>query len=160
ARLGHRVVGVDISDYALALARRRVAESGLSQRVTFVRGALEHLDRAEASSYDLVYCRGVLLHIPEWERVVDNLCRLPKRGGKILIIETNHRSLEFLLVKLVRLFRKGESQARRTPGGVEFWTTNGTPFVWRVADQRALTGKLSANGIQVETRLGAEFWDV
>lgn len=58
AEQGHRVVGVDISDSFLDLARRRAVEAGVGDRVTFVRGDARRL--AFDAEFDAAYsvCQG------------------------------------------------------------------------------------------------------
>jgi SAM-dependent methyltransferase len=73
ARGGARVTGVDASDEMLAVARGKAADEGLA--VEFARGdahALQFGDR----SFDVVVCLRVLMHTPDWQGSLAELCRV------------------------------------------------------------------------------------
>ncbi len=73
---GAKVTAVDASEEMLAIARQRAAEQMLT--VNFQRGdahALEFADR----SFDAVVSFRLLMHTPEWERCVAELCRVAER---------------------------------------------------------------------------------
>jgi SAM-dependent methyltransferase len=76
---GH-VVGVDRDESILQLARQEAAEQDLP--VTFRR--LEAEDLAEASAYDLVFCRYLLSHLPRPQRVVEAMVRAARPGGRLV----------------------------------------------------------------------------
>ncbi len=140
ARRGYRCVGVDISGYILAQARRRVAREGLEGRVQLLRLALEDLP-FPPDSFDAIHCRGVLMHVPDWQRALSNLCRVLKPGGRIAILEDNDRSLHAALVLAARglPWRRSKSELVRSPDGLQFWSSeNGAPFVYRIASIDAL----------------------
>ena len=115
AKRGFECTGVDLSEPALERARRAAGEHKVTARVRFVACGLEDLSRLD-EGFDAVHCRGVLMHIPRWEDALGQLCKVLRPGGKIVIMENNHRSVEFGLVRLVRLFRRGESHLVWTPG--------------------------------------------
>lgn len=73
---GAKVTAVDASEEMLAIARQRAADQMLSIR--FQRGdahALEFADR----SFDAVVSFRMLMHTPEWERCLAELCRVTER---------------------------------------------------------------------------------
>jgi len=158
AKRGYRCMGVDISSTILADARRRVDELHLDDRVSFSCQGLE--DLGFDAVFDAVHCRGVLMHIPDWERALASLCRAVKPGGALVIVETNTQGLELALVKLVRTVQHRKSEMRETPGGVEFWSThNDEPFVVRVTRQSRIVELMRDNGVRAERRLPTEFID-
>lgn len=161
ARRGYSCVGVDLSSLILERARRRAAEAGIDEtRLSWVRGSLEDLP-FETGSFDAVHCRGVLMHVPDWEAAVASLARVLKPGGLLAVLESNRRSLETAIVLCVRSFAKRESRMLRSASGLEFWSErDGTPFLVRIADVERLAGTLRANGIRIVTRFAGEFWDV
>jgi SAM-dependent methyltransferase len=70
---GARVTGIDASAEMLAVARQRAADRGAS--ITFTTGdahALEFGDR----SFDVVVSLRVLMHTPQWETCLGELCRV------------------------------------------------------------------------------------
>lgn len=157
---GYPCVGVDISENVLRRAAKKVAASGLAHRVSLVCHALEEIPFADAS-FDAVHCRGVLMHIPAWGRALANLCRVLKPGGRIVILENNHNSVEAALVMLVRRTQTRGSRLVRTDGGLEFWSEeSGRPFLARIANVPALGRQLELHGVRVLKRMATEFWDV
>jgi ubiquinone/menaquinone biosynthesis C-methylase UbiE len=160
ARHGLRCTGVDISAGILEEAGRNAARAGLNGRVAFRNQPLERLD-FPSGTFDVVHCRGVLMHIPEWEKALAELCRVLKPGGKIVLLEANTAALEARLVRLLRRLRKARSRVVATPGGLEFWSEkDGQPFVVRVADLTYLTGRLKRLGVRPLHRIATEFWDI
>jgi len=77
---GH-VVGVDRDQSILQLARREAEDQGLP--VTFRR--LEAEELAEASTYDLVFARYLLLHLPRPQRAVEAMVRAARPGGRLVL---------------------------------------------------------------------------
>jgi ubiquinone/menaquinone biosynthesis C-methylase UbiE len=159
-RRGFRCVGTDISEYALRLARGEAWKQGLSARVSFVCQALEDLAFPD-ETFDVVHCRGVLMHIPDWDRALRNLCRVLKRGGKIIIMESNHRAIEMGIVLLVRKVMQRRSKMVETPGGLEFWSKEGDlPFLVRVANISCLAEQLRNYGVDPAKSLATSLFGV
>jgi len=160
ARRGFQCTGVDISQTVLAQARENLAHNQLDGRVRLSCEALEKLSFAD-ESFDLVHCRGVLMHIPAWKRALAELVRVLKPGGRIAVLEANHGALETMLVRLARRFRQSRSRLQVTADGLEFWSEEGGhPFVQRVANQKVLRQELESRGIRLRGDFAAEFWDV
>jgi ubiquinone/menaquinone biosynthesis C-methylase UbiE len=160
ASRGYRCVGVDLSEKVLGIAEANAVADGLHSRVHFTCQALENLGFGD-DTFDAVHCRGVLMHIPDWKKALASLCRVLKPGGRIVILESNHQSLEMGLVLLVRKVRHRRSRMIKTEGGFEFWSEEeGEPFVVRVADIRSLTAELERNGTRMLKRIAHEFWDI
>jgi phosphatidylethanolamine/phosphatidyl-N-methylethanolamine N-methyltransferase len=85
------IVGIDLSPEMLAKARQRVAAEGLDH-VT----ALREMDAADLDfadqSFDTVVAMYVLTVVPEPEKVMRELARVTKPGGRVLLV--NHFSQE------------------------------------------------------------------
>ena len=157
---GYRCLGVDISAAVLREAKKSIADQGLQSRISLVCQPLEELSLGDGT-VDVVHCRGVLMHIPEWERALHHLCRVLRPGGKIVLLELNHRSLETRIVRLARRFRSSKSQIRNTDAGLEFWSEEqGLPFVVRNANTRYLADRLRSQGFGSMTPFATEFWDI
>jgi len=92
ARKGFRCVGVDLSLRVLLKAQSHIAHAGLNHRVSLACQALEDLPFAD-ETFDAIHCRGVLMHIPEWDKALAQRCRVLKTGGRIALLELNDRSL-------------------------------------------------------------------
>jgi ubiquinone/menaquinone biosynthesis C-methylase UbiE len=76
ARGGARVTAVDASEQMLEVARKRAADEGL--KIRFVPGdahALRFADR----EFDVAICLRVLMHAPDWQRCLGELCRVAER---------------------------------------------------------------------------------
>jgi ubiquinone/menaquinone biosynthesis C-methylase UbiE len=86
------VLGVDIIDAHLALARRRSAPLG--SRMTFEHQSIFELD-APDGTFDLVVCRHVLHSIPHPDRVIAELARVTRPGGRLHLIPEDYGMLHF-----------------------------------------------------------------
>jgi SAM-dependent methyltransferase len=160
AEAGCRCVGVDVSPRVLLRAADQARARGLASRADFACESLEDLPFPDGA-FDGVHCRGVLMHIPRWERALAELCRVLRPGGRLVLLENNHRSVETLLVRLGRLVTRSESRLVRTPGGLEFWLDKeGEAPLTRVADLGHVAAKLAGHGVRVVKRFATEFWDL
>ena len=160
AELGYHCLGVDIARPALEKAEARAHAAGLGARVSFGCQPLEAMPYPDAS-FHAIHCRGVLMHVPDWERALAELCRVLKPGGRLALLENNHRAVEMALIRLARRFRTGESRVEVTPGGVEFWLDRpGEAPLTRVANVAALSDRLARQGVKVVRRFASEFWDL
>ena len=87
-----RVLGVDIIDQHLALARSRYAH--LAPRLGFEHQSVYELAAAD-ESFDLVVCRHVVQSIPHPERVLAELRRVTRPGGYLHVIAEDYGMLHF-----------------------------------------------------------------
>jgi len=86
------VLGVDIIDAHLALARERYA--ALAPRLRFEHQSVYELQAADRT-YDLTVCRHVLQAIPHADRVIAELVRVTRRGGWLHLIPEDYHMLHF-----------------------------------------------------------------
>ena len=89
-RRGYRVRGLDFSEAILQQAKAAVAAAGQSDHVTFETADLTALTLADAS-VDRMLCWGVMMHIPDVEKVVVELSRVLAPGGILVVSEGNVR---------------------------------------------------------------------
>jgi SAM-dependent methyltransferase len=82
---GGAVVGIDIDGTALEVGRREVERRGLAVR--FRRASVLEYD--EESTYDLVFCRFVLSHLPDPEKALTGLVRALRPGGVLVVEDTD-----------------------------------------------------------------------
>jgi ubiquinone/menaquinone biosynthesis C-methylase UbiE len=87
-----RVLGVDIVDHHLEMARRRYQD--LAPRLAFDRQSVFGLDLAN-HAFDLTVCRHVLHSIPYPERVIAELTRVTRPGGYLHLIPEDYGMLHF-----------------------------------------------------------------
>jgi SAM-dependent methyltransferase len=87
-----RVLGVDILDAHLDLARSRYAR--LAPRLTFEHQSIFELAAADRT-FDLTVCRHVIHSIPYPDRVVAELARVTRPGGRLHLIPEDYGMLHF-----------------------------------------------------------------
>lgn len=98
ARKGAHVVGLDLADDLLSVAKLHALESGVSvdYRVeTAEAHALEH-----AGHYDVVTCMEMLEHVPDPTQVIAALGQLVKPGGNVFV-STLNRTLKAYAMAVV-----------------------------------------------------------
>ncbi|MDO8633561.1 MAG: bifunctional demethylmenaquinone methyltransferase/2-methoxy-6-polyprenyl-1,4-benzoquinol methylase UbiE [Candidatus Wildermuthbacteria bacterium] len=100
---GIRVVGVDISEEMLKIAREKAKRKGFEQ-VTFRHGdALQLL--LEDNTFDIVTMTFGIRNLPDYEKGLKEMIRVAKKGGKILILEFS-MPMNFFARFLYRLYLK------------------------------------------------------
>ena len=129
-----RVLGVDILDHHLALARSRWA--GVGPRLTFEHRSVYELGLPDRA-FDLVVCRHVLHSIPHPDQVIAELARVTKRGGRLHLIPEDYDMLHF---------------QRVAPDPREFWNQVPDRF-GKQTDTDLFIGRHAFNAFQ---RLGLE----
>jgi phosphatidylethanolamine/phosphatidyl-N-methylethanolamine N-methyltransferase len=81
---GTRIVGIDISEPMLDIARRRVEQAKLGHVESIAVGDAEELDFPTAS-FDVVVAQYVVTAVPNPERALDEFVRVVRPGGEIII---------------------------------------------------------------------------
>jgi ubiquinone/menaquinone biosynthesis C-methylase UbiE len=130
ARGGADVTGVDASEEMLGIARQRAAEQGVSVR--FLVGDAHKLGFADRS-VDVAVSLRVLMHTPDWERCVAELCRVADQ----LVVVDYPSATSFALL---------ESLARRATHALGARTE---PY--RVFHHGALTAVFKQHGFRVQS---------
>lgn len=97
---GCEVVGVDLTERAVGLARKNFERLGL--KGTFQTGNAEALDFPDAS-FDRVYSLGVLHHTPDTAKAIEEVRRVLKPGGKAFIMLYSRFSLNRFAHLILRL---------------------------------------------------------
>ena len=97
ARAGAQYTGLDFSAGALSLAHRKFSLEDLPGR--FVRGSVSVLPFAD-ESFDLVYSHGVIHHIADTERAVQEFHRVLSPTGTAIVMLYHRRSLNYYLTIL------------------------------------------------------------
>ncbi|MBI4662560.1 MAG: methyltransferase domain-containing protein [Verrucomicrobia bacterium] len=94
-RPGGRVVGIEADEKQLAEARHQARAAGEGGLVEWRLGdalALP-LKKVEWARFDVAHARFVLEHVREPERVVDQMARAVRRGGRIVLEDDDHQVL-------------------------------------------------------------------
>lgn len=89
---GAKVLGVDIIDHHLELARSRY--TSFSPRLVFEHQSVFELEAADRS-FDLTVCRHVIHSIPHPDRVLAELVRVTRRGGYLHLIAEDYGMVHF-----------------------------------------------------------------
>jgi 2-polyprenyl-3-methyl-5-hydroxy-6-metoxy-1,4-benzoquinol methylase len=125
-----RVTAVDASEEMLAIARRRAADELV--KVKFQRGDAHHLD-FPARDFDAVVAFRLLMHTPQWQVCLAEMCRVSDR----LVIIDYPSAVSFALF---------ESMARRVAHAVGLRTE---PY--RVFTKGAIAAAFDQNGYRIRS---------
>jgi ubiquinone/menaquinone biosynthesis C-methylase UbiE len=115
--LGYRVTGVDISSLFLD-------PSNESERVSLVVADASHLPFPDGT-FDAVTSYAFIEHVADVALVLDQMIRVTKPGGTILILSPNLVSPAFALKGLLRVFVLGKKGAMAVVG-TSVWECLGT----------------------------------
>ena len=124
---GATVVGIDLAEKALSVARLHLLESG--REVDYRLISAEQLAAEEAAGFDVVTCLEMLEHVPDPARTVAACAALAKPGGHVFF-STINRNLKAYLFAVVgaeyvlRMLPKGTHDYARfiKPSELLRWT--------------------------------------
>lgn len=111
ARHGANYTGVDFSDSAVSLAQRRFELEDVPGRI--VHSSITELPVADRSQ-DLVYSNGVIHHVPDTQRAIDEMFRVLRPGGKAIVMIYHRASLNYHVN--IMLIRRALTLALLIPG--------------------------------------------
>jgi ubiquinone/menaquinone biosynthesis C-methylase UbiE len=114
AKAGAIYTGVDLTDAAVELARKRFELFGLSG--TFRTADAENLDFAD-ESFDLVYSHGVLHHTPDTERAVREVHRVLRPGGRAVVMLYHRDSYNYRVN--IRVLRRAGAHLLKSETGLK-----------------------------------------
>jgi 2-polyprenyl-3-methyl-5-hydroxy-6-metoxy-1,4-benzoquinol methylase len=100
ARGGAEVVGIDLAETSIDLARRNFRQRGLAGDFQVMNG--EQMDLPD-DAFDLVYCHTVLHFTPRPSRMVREIHRVLRPGGQAILMTVNRRSWLNLLHKIMKV---------------------------------------------------------
>lgn len=104
AAQGASVFGVDITQAAIDLTKKRF--DGLNFRGDFRVADAQDLPFPE-NTFDCVCSMGVLHHVPDTQRAVDEIYRVLKPGGRLIVMFYHRNSAKFQLNYRVRSLLSG-----------------------------------------------------
>src|SRR3954469_7162486 len=114
ARAGAEYTGIDLTEAAIDLARRRFSLFGLQGE--FRVSDAENLDFADAS-FDLVYSHGVLHHTPDIAAAVHEIHRVLKPGGRAVVMLYHRGSYNYRVG--IRVLRRAGAGLLRSENGIK-----------------------------------------
>jgi len=94
AAAGATVIGIDMADGPLSVARLHQHESGAE--VDYRKLTAEELAANEAGEYDVVTCLEMLEHVPDPSQVIKSCAELVKPGGHVFFSTINRNPKSFL----------------------------------------------------------------
>lgn len=100
ARHGAAVVGVDLAERSIELARDNFRQRGLAGGFYVMNG--EHLDFPD-DSFDVVFCHTVLHFTPDPRRMVEEMHRVLRPTGEAILMTVNRRSWLNLLQRMMQV---------------------------------------------------------
>lgn len=112
ARAGADYTGVDLTEAAVELARRRFELFGLPG--SFCVADAEHLDFSD-ESFDLVYSHGVLHHTPDTAGAIREVHRVLKPGGRAIVMLYHRDSYNYRIG--IRVLRRGGARLLKSESG-------------------------------------------
>jgi SAM-dependent methyltransferase len=114
AKAGADYTGIDLTDAAVELARKRFQVSGLKGE--FHVADAERLDFPDAS-FDLVYSHGVLHHTPDIEAAVREIHRVLKPGGRAMVMLYHRGSYNYRIG--IRVLRRAGAGLLTSEAGIK-----------------------------------------
>lgn len=126
ARCGASVVGIDLGESPLTIARLHALESGLE--IDYRQISVEQLATTEAESFDVVTNLEMLEHVPNPAGIINACAQLLKPGGQVFFSTINRTLKAYLLAivgaeYLIQLLPKGTHNYRRfiRPAELDTW---------------------------------------
>tara|TARA_B110000305_G_C19382142_1_gene610177 strand:+ start:90 stop:791 length:702 start_codon:yes stop_codon:yes gene_type:complete len=116
SKAGARVVGIDMADKALNVAKLHLHESQLD--ITYEKSSAEDFSAKHAGQFDVVTCMEMLEHVPDPFRVVRACADLVKPGGWTIFstISKTPKAFLFAIVgaeHILKLLPKGTHEYRK-----------------------------------------------
>ena len=126
AARGAEVIGIDMGEAPLSVARLHQHESGLT--IDYRQTTAEQLAAGHAGEFDLVTCMEMLEHVPDPATTIAACARLVKDGGLVVLstINRNPKSYLFAVIGaeyLLRLLPRGTHDYAKfiRPSEMESW---------------------------------------
>lgn len=151
AKAGYHVCAIDISNMMLSEARRRAEAENVTDKIDFYQKDLTKLDFAD-NSFRYVFSWGVIIHIPDAEKALDELARIVKPGGKLALYITNKTAVDHKIESFMRIItRKPLTGLQHLALGDGIWyDMNGQKlWLWRF-ETKAIADHLITRGFSLK----------
>lgn len=158
AARGLDVTGADFSDYVLDKARAAAEVAGLANCARFSREDLLALS-FDDGYFPYVFCWGVVMHIPDYERALDELVRVVRPGGYLILSEGNMYSVQSVLLRWIKkALGRQRAEIIRSEIGLEFWEeTSSGRLMTRQTNIKAMVRAVEKRGMRLEKRFAGQF---
>ncbi|MCL4529391.1 MAG: bifunctional 2-polyprenyl-6-hydroxyphenol methylase/3-demethylubiquinol 3-O-methyltransferase UbiG [Chloroflexi bacterium] len=94
AKTGAQVMGIDLSQASIEVARQHAQKQGL--QIDYHYESVDEIARKHAGSFDVVTCMEMLEHVPEPGKIVAACAQALKPGGRAIFSTINRRPKAFL----------------------------------------------------------------
>ena len=95
---GAEVIGIDLGEKALNVAKLHQLESGAKVDYQYI--AVEELATQQSASFDVVTCMEMLEHVPDPAAIITACARLVKPGGSVFFSTINRNPKAYLFAVL------------------------------------------------------------
>jgi 2-polyprenyl-3-methyl-5-hydroxy-6-metoxy-1,4-benzoquinol methylase len=129
AGAGCQVIAIDVSEAMLREAQSRVAAAGVAPAVEFRQEDLTKLSFPDGS-FRHVFSWGVVIHIPEIEKALDELCRIIATKGSLALYVTNRNSWDQMFERVARFVLRKPIISERFPLGSGSWFGLSGERIW------------------------------
>jgi 2-polyprenyl-6-hydroxyphenyl methylase/3-demethylubiquinone-9 3-methyltransferase len=126
ANEGAIVVGIDLAEAGLEVAKLHLLESGFDIDYQFI--SAEDLTDSESESFDVITCLEMLEHVPDPSLIIDACSKLVKQNGRVFFstINRNPKSYFFAIVGaeyVLNLLPKGTHNYEKfiRPSEIDGW---------------------------------------
>ena len=123
---GATVVGIDLAEAGLEVAKLHLLESGLDIDYQFI--SAEKLVESEQESFDVITCLEMLEHVPDPSLIIEACSKLVKSNGRVFFstINRNPKSYFFAIVGaeyVLNLLPKGTHNYEKfiRPSEIDDW---------------------------------------
>jgi 2-polyprenyl-3-methyl-5-hydroxy-6-metoxy-1,4-benzoquinol methylase len=161
ARAGYRVYAIDVSQTMLTEAQSRVAAAGAASSVEFSRQDLTRLTLPDAS-FRYAFSWGVIIHIHDVEKALDEFARIVEPGGKLALYVTNQSAWDHKLERLLRFMLRKPLLGRTTVAlgtGTLYDLHEQKLWVWQF-NIGELERQLQVRGFKLTHRIVGEFSEI
>ena len=94
AQEGATVVGIDMAEAGLEVAKLHLLESG--HQVDYQKIPVEELAKTHAGKFDVVTCLEMLEHVPDPSSIIKACATLVKPGGQVFLSTINRNTKSYL----------------------------------------------------------------